>query len=940
MNQLYHKLHGVMGRSAVRTDDLSLIAASADAGCYRKVPRMVLRPASEREVIQTLSILHREGVAVTFRAAGTSLSGQAISDSVLLQARGDDWSHCQVLDNGRRIRTQPGITGARLNQILAGYGTKFGPDPASINSAMVGGIIANNASGMSCGIHANSYATIESARIVLADGTLLDTSDPESRKAFRKKKMGLVDKIVEIRDRIRSDPELTEKIRKKYRIKNTTGYGMNSFLDHDDPLEIILRLMVGSEGTLGFVSEATFRTVPVLPFRASSLIYFPGLEPACEAVPLLRESGVPAIEIMDREALRSVEKNPGIPSYIRAFPDGVTALLIDLEASSQEELDRLVEDTAKAVEKFGLVRPFEVTVDPKQITALWNVRKGVFPAVGGMRPPGTSVIIEDVAVSGEHLTAAVTDLRKMLDELDYKDAVIYGHVLDGNLHFIFAQDFHQPGELKKYEEMIDRLTRLIVDHYDGSLKAEHGTGLNMAPFVAYEWGESLYRCMKEIKQAFDPKNILNPEVIISGDPEIHLKHFKPMPLVHESVDQCIECGFCEINCLTTGLTLSARQRIVVRREVRRLQSTGEDPVRLGNLERSFRYQGDQSCAGDGLCAVTCPLSIDTGILIKQMRETKREKRRSARATARWIAGHFSLVHRLVRTGLGFMEGFSRVVPLKRIWIWDRHMPRPVRKKQRPRAASSDPASADPASEQTPRVVYFPSCLNQSMGTAVKDRETRPLVEVTLEVLERAGYRVIFPEKMESLCCGTPWESKGFPDIADAKSSELEKALLEASEGGQIPILCDTSPCTYRMKHSMTESLRIYEPVEFIHDFLLDRLKLKRDKKPVAFHVTCTSTKMGLEEKFRRVAGACTHKPVFPEEVGCCGFAGDKGFSHPEVNRFALRKLQEQVAMLPRGYSNSRTCEIGLSRNSSIDYKSIMYLILRSIDKRTSRTPPS
>ncbi len=935
MNHLYDKLSAALGRSAVYRDDLTLIASAADAGCYQKIPQVVLKPASEREVLQALSLLHREEVPVTFRAAGTSLSGQAISDSVLLQARGDQWSKCQVLDHGRRIKVRPGITGARINQVLSGYGTKFGPDPASINSAMVGGIIANNASGMSCGIHANSYATIESARIIFADGTLLDTSDPESRKAFKKKKSALVNTVLKIRDRIRNDPDLVKNIRKKYRIKNTTGYGMNSFLDYDDPMEIILHLMVGSEGTLGFVSEATFRTIPVKPFRASSLIYFSGLEPACDAVPLLRRAGVPAIEIMDREALRSVEGNPGIPGYIGEFHDSVTALLIDLEAGSQEELHRMVKATGEALEQFRLVRPFEVTLDRKEITALWNVRKGVFPSVGGMRPPGTSVIIEDVAVSGDHLTGAVTDLRKMLNELGYGDAVIYGHVLDGNLHFIFAQDFHRPDELKKYRGMIERLTRLIVDKYDGSLKAEHGTGLNMAPFVACEWGDALYHRMKEIKQAFDPRGILNPGVIISDDPQIHLKHFKPMPLVHESVDQCIECGFCEINCLTSGLTLSARQRIVVRREVQRLQSTGEDPRRLKNLEQAFRYQGDQTCAGDGLCAITCPLSIDTGVLIKHLREKEHEKRKSGQLMARWIAGHFSLVHRVVRFGLGFMQGFYRVIPIRRLWIWDWHMPRPVRKSERPVPPREGAASS--AASKDLQVVYFPSCLNQSMGTSVKDTETRPLVEVTVEVLERAGYSVIYPRRMDSLCCGTPWESKGFPAIADAKAAELEKALLEASDGGRIPVLCDTSPCTYRMIRVMSDSLKIYEPVEFIHDHLLDKLKLKRYKKPVAFHITCTSTKMGLEEKFRKVAEACTRKPVFPEEVGCCGFAGDKGFSLPEVNRFALRNLREQVAMLPRGYSNSRTCEIGLSRNSSIDYKSVMYLVLRSIDKR-SRNP--
>jgi D-lactate dehydrogenase len=919
MHDLPSELRQALGREQVFTDDLTLVSTAADAGCYRKIPKIVVKPAGEQQVADVLRILHRTGTPVTFRAAGTSLSGQAISDSVLLQARGDGWNDYEILDQGKRIRTGPGITGTRLNQVLARFGRKFGPDPASINSAMVGGIIANNASGMSCGIHANSYATIESARIIFADGTLLDTSDNESRLAFSRQWPFLIPALIRLKQRIDSAPGLVERIRKKYSIKNTTGYGLNAFIDFEDPFEILLHLMVGSEGTLGFVSQATFRTVPVKPFRASALIYFRDLAAACNAVPLLRQAGIPAIEIMDREALRSVEENPGIPGYIREFGHGVTALLIDLDAETREALQQLVIATEQALSGFRLLREFEVTMDPKQITAYWNVRKGVFPSVGGMRKPGTIVIIEDVAVHPGQLTDAVLDMRQLLDELGYREAVIYGHVLDGNLHFIFSQDFHDPGEVKKYGEMIDRLTRLVVEKYHGSLKAEHGTGLNMAPFVSYEWGEELYGVMKEIKSAFDPAGILNPGVILTEDPKLHLKNFKPMPLVDESVDRCIECGFCEVNCLTTGYTLTARQRIVVQREVERLRAGDPGSSRLKELVKDFRYQGEASCAGDGLCAVSCPLSIDTGTLIKKMRGREKNNKWLAMPLARWTAGHLATVHGALELGLGAMYLMGRILPVKRFLIWDRHMPRPAKARTR----KSNPG-------HPLRVVYFPSCINQSMGTSVRDREERSLVEVTTEVLEKAGYEVIFPAGMRSLCCGTPWESKGFTGLADAMSSHLEQALLEASEGGRIPVLCDTSPCIYRMKRVMTGKLNLYEPVEFIHDHLLDKLILDRSGKKMAFHITCSSTKMGLQEKFERVARMCTEHPVFPEEVGCCGFAGDKGFSDPALNRYALRNLKPAVEGVEAGFSNSRTCEIGLSRNSGVDYRSIMYLVCRSI----------
>lgn len=919
-------------KETLLTDELSMVAYGADAGCYQKTPQLVVKAQNEAQVAYLLNYLNNQKIHATFRAAGTSLSGQAISDSVLIQARGDNWSKTEVLDHGSRVKTKIGITGNRLNQILQPYKRKFGPDPASINSALIGGIIANNASGMSCGTHANSYATIESARIIFTDGTLLDTADNNSREAFRNQKKELIQTISQIKESIANNPDWKAKITEKYQIKNTTGYGLNAFLDFDDPIDIILHLMVGSEGTLAFVSEATFRTIPVLPFRASAMIYFHSLKEACDAVPELRKARVSAIELLDREALRSVENQSGIPDYIKTFDKQVTALLIDLEAESQSELDILMKDAGKALSSFHLVRDFELTRDSHLIDEYWKIRKGVFPSVGGLRKPGTAVIIEDIAIKMEHLTAAVLDLREMLDTSGYADAVIYGHVLEGNLHFIFSQDFNKPEELDSYEKLIDKLTKLIVTKYNGSLKAEHGTGINMAPFVQFEWGDGLYKIMQRIKQVFDPNGILNPGVIITADQKAHLKNFKSLPLVDETVDQCIECGFCEINCLSTGYTLSARQRIVVQRELHRLNAIKENPLRQETIENRFQFMGNESCAGDGLCATSCPLGIDTGVYIKKLRNQQNTGNKKAQGWAVRIADNFDTTQRILKTGLGTVSAVQsivgnkvmqsiasavRTVSFNSIPAWNPYMPQPAKIKT---------VVPSQATESKPKVVYFPSCINQTMGPAKGDPDQKPLMQVTLEVLERAGYEVIFPERMNNLCCGTPWESKGFIEVANQKSDELEQELLKASNNGEYPVLCDTSPCIYRMKKVMDETLKLFEPVEFVHDFLLEKLSFNKTNEKIAFHVTCSSTKMNLNAQFKKVAQACTTQAIFPEEVGCCGFAGDKGFSQPKLNDWALRKLKPQVSDCNTGYSNSRTCEIGLSKNSGIDYKSVMYLI--------------
>ncbi|MCF8380538.1 MAG: FAD-binding oxidoreductase [Bacteroidales bacterium] len=935
------EINSILGKANVISDQLLRMALAPDAGCYIKTPEVVLKPTTESEVSQVLKVLSKYKVPVTFRAAGTSLSGQSISDSVLMVAAGDKWSKTEVIEQGKFIRTQPGITGGRINQILKPFGVKLGPDPASINSALIGGIISNNASGMSCGTHANSYATIKSARIVFADGYILDTSDEESRKKFTENKADLIEKINNIRLRIIQNPELLNLIIAKYSIKNTTGFSMNAFVDYSNPIDIILHLMVGSEGSLGFISEAVFETLPVLKKRASSLIYFASLKEACDAVPVLKKAGVSAIELLDREALRSIEDKPGIPGFIKQFPKTTSALLIDLEEKDELALDNLMSKTERSLKSFSLIRDFEVTKDTKQILEFWKIRKGVFPSVGGRRKPGTVVIIEDVAVKLEYLTEAVLSLRKLLDENGYGDAVIYGHALDGNLHFIFSQDFTKEDELKSYKNLIHKLTRLIVDKFHGSLKAEHGTGINMAPFVRYEWGDDIYSMMKEIKNEFDPHNLLNPGVIINEDEEAHLKNFKRIPEIHHSVDTCIECGFCEINCLSNAFTLSARQRIVVQRGLKLLKNENNPNNRLTirEIEESFEYQGNESCAGDGLCSTSCPLDIDTGNLIKHIRSEKILTSKSSQKWAARLANNFSkttsilrfallcvdFLHRLFGTGIfKALTSFVHFISFRKIPVWHKYMPKAAPKFNKPEHSDSD-------SEL--KVVYFPSCLNQTMGPARSGKVEKSLMDVTQDVLRKAGYEILFPENMNKLCCGTPWESKGHFEIANLKSSELEEELLKISDNGKIPVLCDTSPCIYRMRKVMDKKLKLYEPIEFAHDFLLDKLIFHKTNKKLAFHTTCTTTKMDLGDKFLKVASCCTENVVFPQEVGCCGFAGDKGFFQPELNDWSLRNLKPAVQNCEEGYSNSRTCEIGLSKTAGFDYKSIMYLISETSESK-------
>lgn len=914
----------------IYTDELRRLAWGTDAGFYRLIPQIVIRSNSEEEVSMLLKATDKYQLPVTFRAAGTSLSGQAISDSILIVA-GKHWEQYEVLEEGKVIRLQPGIIGQRVNEILKPYGQKFTPDPASVKSAMVGGIVMNNASGMNCGTHANSDKVLRSVRMVLADGTRLDTGNPESRRAFQEKRPDFIRRIEELRDQVRANKSLAERIRYKYAIKNVTGLNILPFIRFDDPFDIIAHLLVGSEGTLALLSEVTMATEYDYPCKASAMLYFSDIKEACRAVvamkKLTNEQGnwiVKGAELLDKKSLASVNDTTG---------ENLTAVLTETKAHTPEELQQYIRQIETCLQEFNTYTPVHFTDKPEEYSRYWAIRSGIFPSVGGTRKLGTTCLIEDVAFHIEDLPEATAELQALLARHGYEDACIYGHALEGNYHFILNQSFHTDEEVKRYEDLMNDVKTLVVDKYDGSLKAEHGTGRNMAPFVRYEWGDDAFELMKSVKQLFDPKNLLNPGVIFNDDPKCHIKHFKPLPLTNPKVDRCIECGFCEVNCLTCGFALSSRQRIVIQREISRLRQSGDDPQRLATLLKEYKYWGNQTCAGDGLCSMSCPMHINTGELTHDIRQAELPKGSKGYQLGDFAARHFAGIKNSLRPVLILADtahavmGTTLMTSLTRgmhqtlsIPLWTPAMPKAYRIRKQLRSRIT--AKPD-------KVVYFPSCINQTMGLVRKSPEEMALVDKMVSLLQKGGFEVIFPDNMDKLCCGTIWESKGMMDIADRKSKELEEALWKASEEGRYPVLCDQSPCLHRMRETIRK-MKLYEPAEFIYTFLRDRLVFTPTDEPVAIHITCSMRRMGLADTIINVAKLCSKNVFVPEEIGCCGFAGDRGFTHPEVNAYALRKLRPQLEEkgIQRGYSNSRTCEIGLTTNSGVPYVSIAYLVDR------------
>lgn len=966
--QFKDDIKSIVPEERIYTDPVKTFAYGTDASFYRLLPQAVVKIHNETEVKKILPVASKNETPVTFRAAGTSLSGQAVSDSILLKLShtGKNFRNYEIKGDGSEITVEPGLILGEVNRLLqahkakGGYDVqyKMGPDPSSIDSCMIGGVVANNSSGMCCGVKQNTYHTLKDMRIVFVDGTVLDTADKGSRESFMRTHKHIIDGVQDLARRVQSDKELVALINKKFAIKCTTGYSINALVDFDvnDPIEIIKRLMIGSEGTLGFVSQATYNTVVDHPHKASAFIVFKDVEDACRAAAALRrETTVDAVELFDRASLTQCEDHEKIMSLvptIKEAPKYGAALLIECRGATDDELNKSISAVETSLDgaKLNFLHPRATTYPFKKeedvYKVYWDVRKGLIPMVGSSREAGTSVLIEDVACEVDKLGAMTKDLIAMFERFGYDDASCMGHALEGNLHLVFSQGFRTDEEVQMYAAMMKEMCEIVAEKYQGSLKAEHGTGRNVAPFVEMEWGTKAYDIMWELKELFDPNYVLNPGVILNRDPDVHQKFLKPKPVADPIVDMCMECGFCESNCPTRDVSLTPRQRITVYREISRLQAieegvrTKEDQDRLNEFLDIFAYAGNSTCAADGMCEVKCPVGINTGELVKSIRKREMDSARASKSLAGMVGRNFgaatSMVPPLLNTvsmahgilGEGVLKGVSKMLNSatgNMIPVWNPYMPTGAPKLPAPLPARAD---AEPSKGIPRKVVYLPSCVTRMMGPVKGEEDKGGVADAMMSILDKAKYEVVYPEGLNSQCCGMIFNSRGLKDQSLTKGYDLEQALLKASEGGKYPIIVDTSPCLAQIKEQLeSQELRfaLYEPSEFIANHLVDKLEWKKVKKHIAVHVPCSSKKMGVENTFMKLAGKCAEE-VSGSGIPCCGMAGDRGMRFPEITDSALGYMN-----LPEGctdgYSTSRTCEVNLSNHADgVPFRGLVYLV--------------
>jgi D-lactate dehydrogenase len=412
---LRSQLQALVGAEQVRHRVSDLVRYAADASPYRLLPQAVVTARDADDVRRVIAFARSAGIPVTLRSGGTSLCGQAQSDGILIDVR-HHWRGVEIEDDGARVRVKPGTVLAHVNRRLARHGRRLGPDPASVEACTVGGVIANNSGGMRCGTTADAYSTVRSMTLLLASGTLIDTAAPDAEERFAAAEPDLARGLLELRAELLADAELAQRVRRKFEIKNTTGYRLCALLDADEPLAIFRRLVVGSEGTLALIAEAVLDTVAVPNRSAVAWLHFADIDAAVAPVSDLVALGASAVELVGAELLHvAADTIPGSPADWRELPESSAALLVELSADDDEALDAIECDAARVIADHELLRPLAPFArEPRAVADAWRVRNGKFGLFGRVRPPGSSMILEDLVVRPERFAACVTTIQELM----------------------------------------------------------------------------------------------------------------------------------------------------------------------------------------------------------------------------------------------------------------------------------------------------------------------------------------------------------------------------------------------------------------------------------------------------------------------------------------------------------------------------------------------
>lgn len=673
-----------------------------------------------------------------------------------------------------------------------------------------------------------------------------------------------------------------------------------------------------------------FDTVPLGALHTTALLIFPTLEDGAAAVPAFVEAGARAVEMMDANTLRLSADKPAAPPSWSRLPDEGCGLLVEFRAPDADSLAELTAKASAVVEGLQLWEPAEFTSDDTVAGFFWMVRAYLMAGLGRNRPPETALIVEDVCVPPARIAEACRDVLALLDKHGYPKGVA-GHAAAGNLHFILAFDAASDTDRDRYAAFMGELVDLVVHTYDGSLKAEHGTGRNMSPYVEVEWGAYATDVMWRIKALADPDGLLAPGVMLNRDPHANMANLKTMPTIEAVADACFECGFCEQVCPSRDLTTTPRQRIALRREMFRQP---EGSALQKELIAQYAYDAVQTCAGDGTCSIACPVDIDTGALMKEFRTATHSAR--AETVALTAARRWKMTERAARLALAagakagdrvmsaLTTALRAVVSTELVPAWSDRMP------------AAAPAQLPVTDRAGAAAVYFPACINRIFGHSRDSQRELSLPEALVTVSARAGLPVWIPEDVSGSCCGTVWHSKGYEQGNRYMAREVVDRMWRWSDEGRLPVVVDASSCTLGLtsevlpyldgqRRAQHARLTIIDSVAWAAQHVAPALVVTNPVDSVAVHATCSMQHLGVAGDLTALAERLAGTVLVPDTMTCCAFAGDRGLLHPELTVSATAREAAQVREQPCSahVSANRTCEVGLESATGSVYESVI-----------------
>ena len=713
------------------------------------------------------------------------------------------------------------------------------------------------------------------------------------------------------------DSTLCALIKKKYKIKNTTGYSINSLIDFEDIKDILNHIFVGSEGTLGFISSVELYSIKDCRFKACGLLFYKNILEASEAVKILAKNDeiIQSAEIMDYNSLKSVQNLKGIPDILLEIKEGYTCILIQTESDCKNELENNLAIIQDSIKNTNMILKPLYSQDENEFNKWWKIRKGLLPIASMARNDGSSVITEDVCFEIDKLGEGVSKIENLFKKYNF-NGIIFGHALSGNIHFIITPNLNNKIEKENFENLVFDMAQ-IVSSMGGSIKAEHGTGRMMAPFVEMEWGKDAYIINQKIKNIFDSKRLLNPDVIITNDPLIHTKNIKEMVKIEDYINKCMECGFCEKACPSNTLTLNPRQRITIWREMKRLNNlnTKESLSLLKELKQQYEYMGDETCAACSMCATLCPLEIDTANIAINLRQQDSSK------LVKHIINNISFYSKSAAIGLNAIHTLG-IKPINKLSIKARNISKkiPYIPKNTPLGNKFTPSIK--SAQYKDSVIYFTTCINRTFKT-----NQTPLYKVVESLCNKANINIIYPKEINNMCCGKAFSQ--YKDLELQNTKKILQILLTTSDNGKIPIILDHSACSIHLQKILRDSkLKIYDLPQYIYEVIMQKITIKKIDENVAVYTMCALKKSNQENIIEDISKLCTNGKIIKNSVFCCGFAGNKGFFTPELNKNALKKLKNfyDTTTIKRGFSSSTTCEIGLNDYSNIKWQNIAYLV--------------